>query len=183
MKMPNLLGIGAFGALWVFSTVQAATWPTNVTVLDIKKGLTVDVVGKLESGQTLPDISWAARSSVACFPGTERAYFEGKHVFYGLVLPKNSELNVTVTPKDTAQNLSVYAYEMALNRFDLPPLNQVVSCESERKWDRPKKGKTQDHSRVLPKLTALQNPYNVVIAVTGPAEAQAGEFTLSISVK
>ncbi|MFN8510923.1 MAG: hypothetical protein U0Z75_10285 [Deinococcaceae bacterium] len=61
-----------------------------------------------------------------------------------------------MTPKDTAQNLSVYAYEMALNRFDLPPLNQVVSCESERKWDRPKKGKTQGHSRVLPKLTALQ---------------------------
>jgi len=42
-----------------------------------------------------------------------------------------------------------------------------------------KKGKTQDPTRSV-EMNSLKNPYNNVIAVTGPQEAVSGAFTLTI---
>jgi hypothetical protein len=58
-----------------------------------------------------------------------------------------------------------------------------VSCEAEQKWDRPKRGKTQDHTRVLPRVTAIGNPYTVIIGVTSPKEVTAGDFELKVEIK
>jgi hypothetical protein len=63
----------------------------------------------------------------------------------------------------------------------LPPDDRErVSCEAEQKWDRPKRGKTQDHTRVLPRVTAIGNPYTVIIGVTSPKEVTAGDFELKV---
>ena len=91
-------------------------------------------------------------------------------------------MTITVIPNDPTADVSIYAYEMGATNFVVPPnVQQVVSCEAEYKWDRPKKGKTQDHTRTIT-LNAIQNPYNVVIGVSGPAAAK-GSFDLKIDLK
>ena len=49
-------------------------------------------------------------------------------------------------------------------------------------WDRPKRGKTQDHTRTIT-FNAIGNPYNVLIGVSGPKGATAGGFTLKVDLK
>jgi hypothetical protein len=91
---------------------------------------------------------------------------------------------VTIVPKDPNVNLSGYAYAVAPGKIVLPPdVASCVSCEAEAKWDRPKRGKTQDHTRVLPRVTAVGNPYSVLIAVTAPKEVTAGEFEVKVEIK
>ena len=53
---------------------------------------------------------------------------------------------------------------------------------SEHAWDRPKKGRTQDHTRAV-KLNAIKNPYNVVIGVAGPKGVTTGEFAVEVTLK
>ena len=90
-------------------------------------------------------------------------------------------MTITVKPDDEATDLSLYAY--SIGEVRLPPnLPSCVSCEADHKWDRPKKGKTQDSSRSV-QLRAIGNPYSVVIGVTGPAAASKGGYTLTVSVK
>jgi hypothetical protein len=172
--------------LTVLATVATAQsqWPSNVTVVASEKGKVVTVEGKLESGTPIADLSWAANSSEACFPGTQFEKFRGNHVLFATSLPTRSIMKITVAPKDTSKDLSLYAYSVGATDFKtLPPnIPRVVSCEAEHKWDRPKAGKTQDHTRWV-ELNAIQNPYNVVIGVSGPKEAVSGEFTLSIELK
>lgn len=157
-------------------------WPKNVTAVKLEKGKTVTVQGKLESGAPV-DLGFAAKSSVACFPATQNEKFRGPHVFFGTQLPPRSIVELTVTPADPSQDLSIYAYEIGTNAHTLPPdLSSCVSCEAEHKWDRPKRGKTQDHTRTV-KLNAIGNPYNVVIGVSGTAAATKGAFTLTLKTE
>ncbi len=175
-----LITIAVLGAVAVNA---AAQFPPSVTSIKSEKGKTVSVTGKLEAGAPISDLSWAAKSSVACFPATQNERFRGNHVLYGTTIPPKSIMTVTVTPKDPKQDVSVYAYTVGTNNYTLPPaLSSCVSCEAEYKWDRPKKGKTQDHTRTI-KLNAATNPYNVVIGVSGPKDATAGEFTVDVKLE
>lgn len=176
------LGMG-LAALVLSSGVARADWPASVKVVQSEKGKTVEVKGDFKDGAPIADLSWAANSSVACFPATQNDKFRGNHVLYATSLPPRSVMNITVTPADPKQDVSIYAYEVGTNNFALPPdLHSCVSCEAEHKWDRPKKGKTQDHRRSV-RLNAIGNPYNVVIGVSGPAAAKAGAFTLSVQLE
>lgn len=78
--------------------------------------------------------------------------------------------------------MSIYGYQVAPNNFSLPAnLASCTSCEAEHKWDRPKKGKTQDHTRSIT-FNAIKNPYRIVTGVSGPKGAQ-GEFDLKFDLK
>ncbi|MBP7866958.1 MAG: hypothetical protein KA419_13535 [Acidobacteria bacterium] len=170
-------------ALGAASAALAAGWPSNVTPVAIQKGKTVTVAGKLETGQVLPDLSWASRSSVACFPATQNLRFNGKHVLYATQLPPRSILTVKVVPDDPSVDLSIYAYSIGVNNFAVvPDLGSCVSCEAEHKWDRPKRGKTQDHTRAV-KLNAVTNPYNVVVGVAGANGRNTGSYTLEFTLE
>lgn len=161
----------------------AVEWPKNVTVVKSEKGKKIEVKGKLEAGAPIADLTWAANSSVACFPATQNEKFRGNHVLFATELPPTSEMTITVVPTDPSADLSIYAYSVGTTSTALPPaLPSCVSCEAEHRWDRPKKNRTQDHTRSV-KLNAIRNPYNVVIGVTGPATATKGEFTLVIDLK
>ncbi|NMB75699.1 MAG: hypothetical protein GYA21_11295 [Myxococcales bacterium] len=168
----------------LFSTSLAwAGWPGNVTEVKAEKGKSVTVEGKLETGSPMTDLSWASSSQVACFPATQNEKFQGNHVLYSTSLPPKSVMVITLVPKDTNANMSLYAYQIGTTNFDLPPqLGRCTSCEADHKWDRPKKGKTQDHTRSVT-LNATTNPYNVVIGVAGPKNVTAGEFTLKVEIK
>jgi hypothetical protein len=181
----------AFGSLAVtgFVTVSALAdgtaqgFPSNVTAIKSEKGKTVSASGKLESGAPMADLSWAAKSSVACFPATQNERFRGNHVLFSTEIPPRSKMDIKVTPKDPTKDVSIWAYQIGKTNYSLPPaLASAVSCEAEYKWDRPKKGKTQDHTRAV-HLEATTNGYNVVIGVSGPKEATAGDFTVDVKLE
>lgn len=141
--------------------------------------------GSLSQGVFLNDLSWAWSSSNACFPETQKQKFTGKHVFFTGIIPKYSEMTVTVVPVDPSQNFSIYAYEIGVNSNDLvPDLPRCIRCEADHKRERNFAGRPpQDHTRTVGNLVAINNPYRVVIGVTGADGLEDGEFTLVINTK
>ncbi|MBN2662509.1 MAG: hypothetical protein JXR68_02565 [Bacteroidales bacterium] len=159
-----------------------AQFPSHVTSLNVKPNENFSVKGNLSSGQQMSDLLWAARSSVACFPGTQNSKFTGNHVLYSMELPPKSELKITVVPDNPNDNFSLYAYQIGTTNYStVPDLNSCVSCEADYKWDYPKRGKTQDHSRSVA-LNAINNPYNVVIGVVGAESSISGSYALKIEL-
>ena len=170
-------------ALGTLAAAARADWPSGVTVFEAARGKTVEVRGAFEQGATLDDLSWAWSSTNACFPGTQGGKFVGHHVFFATKIPPRSVMTITVIPDDKEQDVSIYAYMIGTTYFDLPPsLSGCVTCEADHKWDRPWRGKTQDHTRSV-EVNAIGNPYNVVIGVSGPASAVKGSFSLQVNVK
>jgi hypothetical protein len=145
----------------------------------------VAYTGNLSEGVFLEDLSWAWSSSNACFPATQQQKFTGKHLFFTGIIPKYSEMTVTVIPKDPNANFSVYAYEIGVNSNDLvPDLPRCIRCEADHKRERAFRGKApQDHTRVVSNLVAINNPYRVVIGVTGADGLAEGDFTLVVATK
>ncbi len=140
--------------------------------------------GDLSEGDLMDDLSWAWNSSVACFPATQKHKFTGNHLFYTLDLPKYSEMEITVIPKDPNADFSLYAYEIGLNSNRMvPKLSGCIRCEAAYKWDRPHRNKTQDHTRVVSNLVAINRPYQVIIGVAGADGLTNGEFTLQVDIK
>lgn len=140
--------------------------------------------GDLSQGQPLDDLSWAWSSSNACFPETQKQKFTGNHVFFTGIIPKYSEMTVTVIPDDENANFSIYAYVIGVNKNDLVPnLPSCIRCEADHFWDRPKAGKSQNHTRTVTDLLAINTPYRVVIGVTGANGLATGGFTLKVAMK
>lgn len=141
--------------------------------------------GNLSEGIFLDDLSWAWNSSNACFPETQKSKFTGKHLFFTGIIPKYSEITITVVPKDPQANFSVYAYEIGVNSNNLVPnLPSCIRCEADHKQERNFKGKApQDHTRIVSNLVALNTSYRMVIGVTGADGIEEGEFTLIIDTK
>jgi hypothetical protein len=139
--------------------------------------------GDLATGSVLADISWASTSSNACWPATENQWFNGNHVFYVSSIPAHAELYVTVIPDDPKQNMSIYGFQLGPNTTTMPPnITTCVACESERKWDRPKVGKTQDHTRTIYFNSTTDN-YRIVIGVVGAEGLKTGTFKVKFDLK
>lgn len=158
--------------------------PVKVVPVKSEKGKEISVTGDLKDGVIIHDLSWAWNSSVACFPGTQVKKFTGNHVVYETELPENSEMEITVVPDDKNADFSLYAYQVGLNNKSIvPDLTSCVSCEADHKWDRPRSGKTQDHTRVVSNLTSMGNAYRIVIGVVGANGLKQGKYSLKIKVK
>lgn len=179
-----LITVAALSLCVSFASAQRkAAFPEGVKMVQSEGNMTVSVDGDLSTGKTLEDLSWAWSSSNACFPATQAAKFEGNHVFFATQLPPRSIMTVTVVPEDKNANLSLYAYSIGMNDFYVvPELPRAVTCEADHKWDRPWKGKTQDHTRWV-ELNAIGNPFQVVIGVAGPRGVTSGKFKLQIALK
>ena len=174
--------------VWIISLLACATdisTAQNIVPIEVKAGHTVEIKGNLADGQPMETLRWAWNSSVACFPETQKEKFNGNHRLYIADLPKYSEMEVTVIPKDQTANFSLYAYEIGQldENNQVPNLESCIRCEADHKWDAQYKGKTQDHTRTVKNLVAINNPYQVVIGVTGANGLQAGEFSLKITLK
>jgi len=165
------------------SGIILAQFPNNVTPVEAKPNATVKVKGNLSSGQIMNDLSWAWRSSTACFPGTQKSKFTGNHVLYSTQIPPHAIMNVILTPDNKNADFSLYAYQIGTTNYStVPNLSSCVTCEADHKWDYPKKGRTQDHTRSV-SLNAIKNPYNVVIGVVGSKGLSSGGYTLSVQLK
>ncbi len=150
--------------------------------VEVEKGKTITVNGDLKDGCKIHDLSWASNSSTACFPGTQNLKFTGNHVLYVTEIPRQSNMEITVIPKDKNANFSIYAYQDGVNSDIYPPeLSSCVSCEAEHKWDYLKRGRTQNHTRTV-NLNAINNPYRVVIGIVGAEGLSEGGFELKIAV-
>lgn len=157
--------------------------PDHVTKIEVVPNKVTTVQGKMENGAKIEDLSWAANSSVACFPATQNTKFRGNHILFMFELPAYSEVSVKVIPTDRKADFSLYGYQVGSTNYTVvPDLSSCVSCEADHKWDRPKSGRTQDHTRSI-SFNAIKNTYNVFIGVTGPAELVQGDFTLEIDLK
>lgn len=157
--------------------------PLKVYRAKSEKGKTLAYSGNLNEGVKIQDLSWAANSSVACFPATQNHKFTGNHVFYITEIPTRSKMYITVIPDNPKDNFSIYSYMTGVNSEVLPPnISSCLSCEAEHKWDRPKRGKTQDHTRTVYQ-NAINNPYRVVIGVAGAEDLTEGGFTLQIKTE
>lgn len=161
------------------------TAQTTVQEFEPQKNSELTIQGNLNTGNKIADLSWAWSSQNACFVSLQREKFTGNHVFYTGIIPKYSEMEVTVIPKDTSKNLSIYAYEVGVHNTDVPPaLTSCIRCEADFKRERNFVGKApQDHTRKVTNLVAINRPYRVVIAVVGAEGLTEADYDLVISMK
>lgn len=125
------------------------------------------------------DLAWAADSSVACWPTTEDANFNGNHVFFRLSQPEQSVLRATLEP-DSGVDLSLYLLQFGQGSEQLPPaVSQAVSCEAgydQTNDNNP--GQAEDAA-----LTATTNAYDVIIGVAGAGGTTDGGFRLVLALE
>ncbi len=143
----------------------------------------ISIQGNLADGNQIHDLSWAWNSSVACFPATVADKFSGHHVLYQIIIPKNTEYKISVIPKDSHDELSLYAYQVGLNNNSIvPELSQCIRCEADYKTDRKWKGKknAERHIRSIQNILAIQQPYKAIIAVVGAHGLKNAAYTLKI---
>lgn len=177
-KITSLIAI-----LCISIGITYAQFPDNVNVIDAQPNKITKFTGKLETGFIMEDLSWASTSSNACFPATQNKKFRGKHVLHGFVIPPYSEVFIKVIPKNKNANFSIYGYQVGTTSFPVVPnLSSCVSCEADHKWDYPKKGKTQDHTRTI-RFNSIKNSYNIFIGVAGAEGLTKGDYTLEIDLK
>lgn len=179
---PMLYRILSFACLlFTMTTVHSQ----EITKLELQANKTVAFAGTLEKGIVMEDLSWAWNSSVACFPETQASKFRGLHVMYLVDVPRYSELEIKVIPKDESANYSLYAYQAGQITEDnlVPNLSSCIRCEADHKWDRNYANRTQDHTRTVRDILAINNPYQALIVVVGPEGVEEGEFELQISMK
>ncbi len=160
-----------------------AQYPDQVITIDCNPNGKTEYSANLNKGSLINDLYWASNSSVACFPATQNLKFNGNHVLHAFDLPPYANVSITVTPKDPTKNMSLYAYQQGKTSYYIPPtLSRCVSCEADHKWDYPKRGKTQDHSRTV-SLNSIRNPYNVVVGVVGANGLKECDYTLTIQME
>ena len=171
-----ILGIGLCGS------VLAQGKPT-VTKVEVVGNTTSNVQGSLKDGVKLQSLAWAWMSSNACFPGTQAAKFTGNHVLYVVDLPPHSIMNITVKPKNNSTNLSLYGYQIGVEKVILPEdLQYCVTCEADHERQYLRRGEVRTSTRTM-RFNAIGNPYKVVIGVAGANNLTEGDFTLEIALK
>ena len=170
--------------LVLFISVQVlGQFPEHVQILKVKPNTPFSVSGNLKDGQKIEDLSWASRSSTACFPATQNSKFRGNHMLYAFDIPPYSEITISVIPDDKNADLSLYGYQIGTSNYaTVPDLRSCVSCEADHKWDRPKRGQAQNHTRTIT-FNAIRNPYNIVFGVTGNHELTEGKYSVQVYIK
>jgi hypothetical protein len=177
MKKFNVFIVLLFATTFIY-----AQFPSTVTTIDAVPNQITSVTGNLSSGFFMEDLSWASTSSNACFPATQNSKFTGKHVLYGFVIPPYSEVTVKVIPKNKNANFSIYGYQVGTSNFSIVPnLTTCIACEADHKWDYPKVGKTQDHTRSI-WFNSTTESYNIFVGVTGADGLDEGDYTLEIDL-
>jgi hypothetical protein len=165
--------------------LSANTFSQAPQFIEVQTNAITEVTGNLSEGAIMDDLSWAWSSQNACFPETRVDRFTGSHVLYSCDLPKYSEYVITVIPDDKTANFSLYAYQVGLVGADntVPKLPSCIRCEAAFKWAFKRRGQTQDHTRTVKDILAINNPYQVVIGVVGAEGLASGGYTLRITAK
>ena len=157
--MRTLLAIAAT----LFSLVAAApdAWPAEVNVVKLERGKSLRV-------QDL--------SMVSCLPVSQKAMFRGNTVLFATKLPAHATLSLHAMPKDPARKISVFAYAIAGDRYDVPASRaSPLACKWATRAGGPETSKL--------KLDGGDKDENVVVGVSGPGEVLDAPFTLELELR
>lgn len=179
-KAATLLLFAAFSVAAQTATsvkVKSITMPANSTTGSIK--------GDLKDGQKI-DLDWAAKSNVACFPGTRFEMFNGNHIFYRITLPKASEITVTVTPTD-GKAINLYALRQGAAETAAPPnITSAISCEASypiyANTGGGRRVRNADDGTRKIEFMSVSKPYSILIGVAGAEGLTDGSFTLNVEI-
>lgn len=152
--------------------------PKNLFKITPKINQTVTYKSNLNLGKKMNDLSWAWKSSNACFSATEQKYFNGNHVLFTGIIPKSTSYTLKLIPKKHNQNMSIYCYEIDVNdNFLVPNLPKSNNCmaKTEQSISYLKK-----HVREIKSKLILKNNTRLVIGVVGANKLSNGDFTLLI---
>lgn len=159
---------------------------SGVTALKMPSGSdTITVEGNLDTGKIIP-LAWAEKSTVACFPGTRFAMFDGNHVFYRITLPARSRMTVTLEPKDE-KLINLYALRQGASENAVPPAIETArSCEASyplyaNKEDGQIAGERTSGNRKVEYISAGA-PFSILIGVAGADKLAEGQFTLEVKI-
>jgi len=106
------------------ATDNSSTWPANVTVLAVEPGKRTEAQASVTAGQHFDKTYLPNR----CVSDSDQAKLNGNQVLFGFTLPADTDVKISVLPKDIKQSLNVYAYTQPSARYDLP--NQTSSLWS-----------------------------------------------------
>lgn len=154
----------------------------NARNVQLKANSVTKVRGKLRKHPPIP-LSWAANSSVACFPATRNQHFNGSHKLYRVELPPKAVLNVTATPKGN-RDISLYAYQVRKgDTKTLPPeIHSVVTCEASYGTKSLRSPFNPGKAEQV-RLNSIKNPYTVYVGVAGAQKLTEADFELSFDLK
>ena len=164
-----------FTTLFFFTVLFSAKaqFPENVIVLDVDLNKTKVINGSLSEGQYV-DMRFGLRPAIHCYTAPQKMYFSGHHVLYAIKVPANTKVLVEL---NTRGNMSLYAYMISADRYDVPPYVEVVSksgCSSSMK-------PMGELDRVMMKAGTVST--HVIVGVSGIEEANSGAFNLKITTK
>jgi len=159
------------------------TGPPPISKVKLKDNATTTKSGRIDGGKQI-SLKWASQSGTACFPGTRNNFYNGKHVLYEVAMPPHSQLEVELVPAKGV-DLSLYGYQTGTRgKLSLPPSGAGSPCEASAMKGNRKYG--AKHNPGMPeviKLTAIRNPYRVVVGVAGSNGALKGQFKLKMTLK
>ncbi|MEM7659205.1 MAG: hypothetical protein AAF399_24000 [Bacteroidota bacterium] len=141
------------------------------------------VSGNIEGGEVMDDLSWAALSNVACFPGTRAIEFMGSQVYYQVEVPQGHEMFITVTPTGDRNRINLYGY-LNFDGSNVPPLQSITTCEAGYELyvgnpDLTKPGEAQSISFAQ----AVNRDFTIFVAVSGAQDVLSGTFDLTFEIK
>lgn len=133
----------------------------KVSTFKIARGKVIKLKGKLDGGPQIA-LSWAAKSSVACWPTPQNKFFNGAYVVFSTELPSDSEMTIKMIPSKKALDLSLYAYQVGTSdKKSVPPnVASVVTCNTSYKTRNDKKPHNPGATESV-RLNAIRNPYKV----------------------
>lgn len=158
-------------------------FPSITQVAALTSGSPLTLTGDLTGGILMEDLSWAALSNVACFPGTRFVEFQGHQVYYQVDIPQGQELYVTVTPTGDRQRINLFGY-LHFDGSNTPPLTSVTSCEAGYELyagtpDLTKPGEAQQISFAQ----AVNRDFTVFVGVSGAKDVVTGTYDLTFEIK
>jgi len=153
----------------------------NVTVHELTVNQVLSLEADLSEGQTIP-LAWASSSQVACFPATRFNEYKGNHVFYRVDLPAQSQITITVDPKNN-KRINLYALRMGVDDRMTPPEIQVVgSCEASYPIYAGTPNYQERAKAQSVEFMSIRNPYSILIGVAGAENVLSGAYDLNIEI-
>lgn len=153
----------------------------NTTVHDLTVNQVLSLEADLSEGQTIP-LEWASSSQVACFPATRFNEYKGNHVFYRVDLPAQSQITITVDPKNN-KRINLYALRMGVDDRMTPPEIQVVgSCEASYPIYAGTPNYQERAKAQSVEFMSIRNPYSILIGVAGAENVLSGSYDLNIEI-
>ena len=160
-------------------TLGLTDWPSDVELITLNGDNEGTITGDLSDG-ACTNLTWAADSSVACFPATSFEHFRGSHVYHALeqAIPPRSSLTVVLTP-DEGVDANLYGFQLGETNYMVPPAVPSAICEASYPWRTRNPGEPETIRFYNP---SASNSYNIFLGVAGADGVDAGGYELFVDL-